>query len=91
MSIKGIRNAFAHHLHGLSFSDPDIVKEVDKLRAVMQGPPEFLTSARGVYLSATLSAQMEMWSTTESIAASQRRCKVPEWRTLVSWKRDEPS
>ena len=89
MIIKGIRNAFAHQLHGLSFSDPDIVKEVDKLR-LLQPQHDFMKwDGRAEYLCSTLSAQMELWSSTESVHASQRRCKVPEWKTLAAWKRGE--
>jgi mannitol operon repressor len=85
--IKRIRNAFAHQLHGLSFADPEIVRECDKLRSILKDPPDLVRSGRTAYLSATLSAQLELWAMTTSIEASQRRCKVPEWKTLVAWRR----
>ena len=87
--IKAIRNIFAHQLRGLSFADPDVVKECDKLRSILKDPPEFMKDGRNVYLLATLSTHLELWSMTESIEASERRCKVPEWKTLDAWKRGE--
>ena len=89
MIIKGIRNAFAHQLHGLSFSDPDIVKEVDKLRSLQPQHDFMKWNGRAEYLCSTLSAQMDLSSSTMSVDARQRRCKVPEWKTLVAWKRGE--
>ena len=86
--IKGIRNAFAHQLHGLSFATPSIAKECDRLRSIVRGSDYVQHSPRGIFLSATLSAQLELWGTTTSIEASQRRCKSPEWKTLVQWERD---
>ena len=43
--IKAIRNIFAHQLRGLSFADPDVVKEYDKLRSILKDPPEFMKDA----------------------------------------------
>ena len=85
--IKGIRNAFAHQLHGLSFATPSIAKECDKLRSLVQGSDYVQNSPRGIFLCATLSAQLELWGMTTSIEASKRRCKSPQWTTLVQWKR----
>jgi mannitol operon repressor len=84
--VKGIRNAFAHQLHGLSFGSPDISKDCSSLRSIMRVPDGLLDSPRIIFLSATLSAQTELWAMTTSIEASQRRCKVPEWKTLVHWR-----
>ena len=84
--IKGIRNAFAHHLHGLSFADPHIAKDCGRLRVISKMPSDVVKSNRDAFLSATLSAQLELWGTTTSIEAGHRRCKVPEWKTLVEWR-----
>lgn len=84
-TIKGIRNAFAHHLHGLSFADPEIGESCGRLRKFSKMPPDFVMTNRDAFLSATLSAQTELWSETMSIEAAQRRCEVPVWKTLVEW------
>ncbi len=87
--IKNIRNAFAHRLHGLSFADPHIAKDCDRLRVFSIVPSRVVMSNRHTFLSATLSAQMELWAMTKSIEAGHRRCKVPGWKTLAqfdSWQ-----
>jgi DNA-binding MltR family transcriptional regulator len=81
-TIKSIRNAFAHQLHGLSFESPGIAKECTKLEATSVTSRRGPSSSRSVFLSATLSAQQELWAMKESIEAAQRRCKVPEWELL---------
>jgi mannitol operon repressor len=81
--VNGIRNAFAHQLHGLSFTDAGIAGECAKLRAYLQGPEDMLASPRQIFLRATMSAQLELWAMTRSIEVSGRRCTVPEWETLA--------
>jgi mannitol operon repressor len=81
--VSGIRNAFAHQLHGLSFTDPGIAEECAKLRAYLQGPEDMLASPRQIFLRATMSAQLELWAMTRSIEVRGRRCTVPEWETLA--------
>lgn len=79
--IKGIRNAFAHQLHGLSFTTVSIAKECDRLRLFVRGSDCFQNSPRGIFLMATLSAQMEL----TAFESRQPRCKSPKWTTLVEW------
>lgn len=86
--IKGVRNAFAHQLHGLSFAAPTIAKECGRLRLLMQPSDYVRDSSREIFLAATLSAQFELWGMTTSLEASQRRCKTPEWTTLAKWQRE---
>ena len=84
--VREIRNAFAHQLHGLSFATPSIAKKCDKLRSTVRGSDYVQNSPRGIFLSATSSAQLELWAMRESIEVSSRR-KIPKWETLVDWKR----
>jgi DNA-binding MltR family transcriptional regulator len=89
--VKTIRNAFAHHLHGLSFADSSIAEECNKLRSVLHGPPDFFSDRiawpdRVIFLIATLSARTEILIRTQSTEWTRSRCKVPQWETLVSWK-----
>lgn len=83
-TIKAIRNAFAHQLHGLSFDSPNIARDCEKLRTSGGEPDDHLFTRRNVFLRATLSAQMELWAMTTSIEAAQRRCKIPEWKVLFN-------
>lgn len=73
--IKGIRNAFAHQLHGLSFDDSRIAKDCDKLKAFLPVQPAFLETPRKVFMTATLSARLGVSRSSGACA----RCKVPDW------------
>jgi DNA-binding MltR family transcriptional regulator len=83
-TIKGIRNTFAHQLHGLSFQSPHIAKECSKLGRIRNAPEWIQKSSRSSFLSATLSAEGELSAMTVSIQASERRCKIPKWEILAS-------
>jgi DNA-binding MltR family transcriptional regulator len=80
--IKSIRNSFAHRLRGLSFADEGIAKECEKLRVLTNIPEEACNRPRDAFLSATMSAQTEIWTMKASVEAAARRCKVPVWTLL---------
>jgi mannitol operon repressor len=90
--IKKVRNAFAHQLHGLTFESPGIANDCKVLRDILRFPAGFedlASTPRAVFIRATFSAQSGLWAQSTSYEVNGRRCKVPEWQTLVHWKRDE--
>lgn len=87
--VKAIRNDFAHQLHGLSFETTTIAKECDKLRTLVPMSDYVEDSPRGIFLSSVLSTQLQLWGMTTSIEAGQRRCRIPQRKTLMEWKREE--
>ena len=89
-NIKKIRNAFAHQLHGLTFESPGIASACKVLRKLLRYPEGFEDLAktpRAVFINATFSAQSGLWTQAMSYEVNGKRCKVPEWETLVHWKR----
>ena len=92
--IKKIRNAFAHQLHGLTFESPGIAQVCSALLKTLRHPAGFedlVRTGRAVFISATFSAQKGLWSQAMSYEVNGKRCKVPEWKTLVHWKRGDDS
>ena len=93
-NIKKIRNAFAHQLHGLTFESPGIARDCKVLREILRFPEGFEDLARtprAVFIHATFSAQSGLWAQAMSYEVNGKRCKVPEWKTLVHWKRGAKS
>ena len=86
-TIKSIRNAFAHQLHGLSFDSAGVRKDCENLRKIMDIPEGFPDTPRFAFLNGTFSAQQGLWAQTASLEAQERKCKVPEWKVLVHWER----
>jgi mannitol operon repressor len=73
--IKEIRNAFAHQLHGRSFTDSDIVEACKRLQALMPIKPRFIHSPREMFESSTIFVLMDINLRTSTIL--QKRCKTP--------------
>lgn len=93
-NIKKIRNAFAHQLHGLTFESSGVAQDCDVLRQLLRFPKGFEDLAktpRAVFIHATFSAQSGLWAQTMSYEVNGKRCKIPEWKTLVHWTRGSKS
>ena len=83
-TIRGIRNDFAHQLHGLTFNSPAIAEQCAELKQVLDFPDGFENPSRTVFVAATFSARLGLWGYITSMEEKQRRRKVPEWITLVN-------
>ena len=91
LNVKKVRNSFAHELHGLTFDDPAVAAPCAQLRASLKLPKGFEDLAptpRSAFISATFSAHSGLWVKAISYEVNGKRCKVPEWKTLVNWSAD---
>ena len=92
-TIKRIRNAFAHQLHGLKFDSPAVAGDCAKLREALRIPDGFAEMAdtsRAAFMHATYSVLSSLRSNTTFLEVTEeKRCKVPEWKTLFHWTRSK--
>jgi len=60
-AIRGIRNDFAHQLHGLSFKEPSIVQKCDNLLRIRRIPWEWQkASPRYKFIAATATVMLDL-------------------------------
>lgn len=71
--IKSIRNDFAHHLHGLSFSKESISQKCAKLQIVKRFHPDIEHSSKEIFILAIVFIQMQLGMKIATI----KRCQIP--------------
>jgi DNA-binding MltR family transcriptional regulator len=73
--ILGIRNRFAHRLHGLSFADPDITAQCDALELPSKIiPSDWRVTSRDKYVIST--QQIATWVALRRLGIGSDRRKV---------------
>ena len=73
--IKDIRNAFAHQLHGRSFSDQDITQACEELKSLMPLKAPVPQTPRMMFESAAIFILMDV--TVRALSIVRKRCRMP--------------
>ncbi len=76
-AIRKIRNAFAHHAHGLRFSSQEVSKLCEGLRASTPDGGRFAGDPRQLFVNSVILTSLALWYRPEH--AREHRCQLRSW------------